>query len=35
MEKRIGSALIVVKDSAEVSRLNEIISAHSEIIIGR
>ena len=35
MEKRIGSALILIKDSAEVSRLNEILSLHSQIIIGR
>ena len=35
MEKRIGSALILIKDNTEVSRLNEILSLHSQIIIGR
>jgi putative iron-only hydrogenase system regulator len=35
MEKRIGSALIIVKDNSGVSRLNEILSVHSNIIIGR
>ena len=35
MEKRIGSALILVEDSNEVSRLNEILSRHAHIIISR
>ena len=35
MEKRIGSALILIKDNTEVSRLNEILSRHAKIIIGR
>ena len=35
MEKRIGSALILIMDNAEVSHLNEILSRHSLIIIGR
>lgn len=35
MEKRIGSALILVEDNSEVSRLNEILSHHARIIISR
>ena len=35
MEKRIGSALILIKDNTEVARLNDILSRHSQIIIGR
>ena len=35
MEKRIGSALILIRDNAGVTRLNEILSFHSSIIIGR
>jgi putative iron-only hydrogenase system regulator len=35
MEKRIGSALILIQDNSEVSRLNEILSRHAHIIIGR
>jgi len=35
MEKRIGSALILVKNNKDITRLNEILSRHSPIIIGR
>jgi putative iron-only hydrogenase system regulator len=35
MEDRIGSILIVVENRTEVAKLNEIISAFSDIIIGR
>jgi putative iron-only hydrogenase system regulator len=35
MEKRIGSALILVEDSSEVSLLNEILTRHAHIIISR
>lgn len=35
MEKRIGSALILIKDNSEVTRLNELLSRHSHIILGR
>lgn len=35
MEKRIGTLLIEVEDSEKVSTMNEIISRHSQIIIGR
>jgi putative iron-only hydrogenase system regulator len=35
MEKRIGSALILIQDNKEVFRLNEILSRHAHIIIGR
>lgn len=35
MEKRIGAALIVVEDKQCVELLNQIISKHSHIILGR
>ncbi|MFZ7103331.1 MAG: TM1266 family iron-only hydrogenase system putative regulator [Peptococcaceae bacterium] len=35
MEKRIGVVGIVVEDKEKVSRLNAILTEHSEIIIGR
>ncbi|MFZ2339263.1 MAG: TM1266 family iron-only hydrogenase system putative regulator [Bacteroidales bacterium] len=35
MEKRIGSAIILIQSRESVQELNEIISKHSVIIIGR
>jgi putative iron-only hydrogenase system regulator len=35
MEKRVGTALIQVENREYVQQLNEIISQHSHIIIGR
>lgn len=35
MEKRIGAALILVENRESVSRLNQILSAHADIIIAR
>ncbi len=35
MEKRVGVAIIQVENRENVQLLNEIISKHSEIIIGR
>ena len=35
MEKRVGTALILVEERESVHRLNEILSNHSHIIIGR
>ncbi len=35
MEKRIGSALILIEENSEVSLLNEILSRHAHIIISR
>jgi len=35
MEKRIGSLLIVIENPQSVSQLNEIISLHSQLILGR
>lgn len=35
MEKRIGTALVLIESKESVHILNEIISKHSEIIIGR
>ena len=35
MEKRIGAVLILVGEDGDVSRINEIISSHSEMVLGR
>jgi len=35
MEKRIGSALIMIEETKNVSRLNQILTQNSDIIIGR
>lgn len=35
MDERIGAVLIVVEQKDEITRLNQVISNHSEIIIGR
>ena len=35
MEKRVGVALIQIENHEYVQQLNEIISKHSQIIIGR
>ena len=35
MEKRIGTALLMIEDKSEVLKINKILSAHSEIIIAR
>ncbi|MBP1670074.1 MAG: putative iron-only hydrogenase system regulator [Bacteroidetes bacterium] len=35
MEKRIGAILILIKDKEYVQKLNEILSNHASIIIGR
>ena len=35
MEKRIGSVIILIQTRESVQDLNEIISKHSQIIIGR
>jgi len=35
MEKRIGAALILVEEKSSVTKLNDIISRHGDIIIGR
>jgi len=35
MEKRIGSALIMVEELAVIEVLNKILSKHNDIIIGR
>jgi putative iron-only hydrogenase system regulator len=35
MEKRIGTALIMIEDKSEVPKINKTLSAHSEIIIAR
>ncbi|GAB1370108.1 iron-only hydrogenase system regulator [Candidatus Kapaibacterium sp.] len=35
MEKRIGTALIIVDDKSEIEKLNKYIGFHSDIIISR
>lgn len=35
MEQRIGSVLIIVDSKDEVAKMNAIISAYSQLIIGR
>jgi putative iron-only hydrogenase system regulator len=35
MEKRIGTALIVVEDNREVTRINQILTSFAHIIVGR
>ncbi len=35
MEKRIGTALILVRDKESVQDLNQILTSHAAIIIGR
>ena len=35
MEKRIGSALILIEEPENVTRLNQVLSTHADIIIGR
>jgi len=35
MEKRIGAALILVEDKEFVEKINQIISSHAHIILGR
>lgn len=35
MEKRIGAIIILVKDKENVQKLNDILSHHASIIIGR
>ena len=35
MEKRIGTALIMIEDKSSAPQINKILSSHSEIIIAR
>ena len=35
MEKRVGSAIIMIQERESVQHLNEILSKHSQIIVGR
>lgn len=35
MEKRLGAALIVVESRENVAKLNQLLSDHADIIIGR
>ncbi len=35
MEKRIGAAVILIKEKAAINHLNTIVSEHADIVIGR
>ncbi len=35
MEKRIGAAIILVENRESVDRINEVISSHAHIVLGR
>ena len=35
MEKRLGAALILVENRDSVNKLNQILSLHADVIIGR
>lgn len=35
MEKRVGAALILVENRESVSKLNQILTTHADVIIGR
>jgi putative iron-only hydrogenase system regulator len=35
MEKRIGAIIILVKEKDNVQKLNDILSAHASVIMGR
>ena len=35
MEKRIGAAVILVEDPSSVARINQTLSKHEDIILGR
>jgi putative iron-only hydrogenase system regulator len=35
MESRIGAVIILVSEEGDIQRINEIISEHAEMIIGR
>ncbi len=35
MEKRLGALIILIEKNAQVSSVNDIISAHANLIIGR
>ena len=35
MERRIGAAVMLIKDRSAISKLNQIVSEHADIVIGR
>ena len=35
MEKRLGAVLILIEEEGDISRINEILSSHSEMVLGR
>jgi len=35
MEKRLGAALVLVENRESVNKLNQILSMHADVIIGR
>lgn len=35
MEKRIGAAIVVIEDTSRIERLNQIVTEHSGMVLGR
>lgn len=35
MEKRIGAAIVVIEDTSRIERLNQVVTEHSGMILGR
>lgn len=35
MEKKIGAVLILIKDKQQINTLNQVLTRHADIIIGR
>ena len=35
MEKRIGTAIVVIEDTSGIERLNQIVTEHSTLVLGR
>ena len=35
MEKRLGAILVLIEEEGDISRINEIISLHSNMVLGR
>ncbi|PLX22915.1 MAG: CopG family transcriptional regulator [Salinivirgaceae bacterium] len=35
MERRIGAAVMLIKDRSAINKLNQIVSEHADIVIGR
>ena len=35
MEKRLGAALVLIEEDGNINRINEIISQHADMVLGR